>query len=61
VPVDPNAPVTTLSAALQRALQDARNAIIAKEKAMADGDWTAYGKADAALKNALDAAISASK
>ena len=61
VPVDPNAPVTTVSAALQRALQDARNAIIAKEKAMADGDWTAYGKADAALKNALDAAISASK
>ena len=60
-PVDPNAPVTTVSAALQRALQDARNAIIAKEKAMEDGDWAAYGKAETALKNALDAAISASK
>lgn len=61
VPVDPNAPVNVISPALQRALQDARNAMVAKEKAMADGDWAAYGKADTALKNALDAAISASK
>lgn len=60
-PVDPNAPVSTVSAALQRALQDARNAIIAKEKAMAEGDWTAFGKAEQALKNALDAALSAAK
>jgi len=61
VPVDPNTPVTTVSPALQRALQDARNAIVAREKALAEGDWTAYGKADAALKNALDAAIAAAK
>ena len=60
-PVDPSAPTTNVSAALKQALQDARSAILAKEKAMANGDWTAYGKAEAALKAALDAAIAASK
>lgn len=61
VPVDPAAPVVTGNAALQKALQQARNAMLAKDKAMAAGDWTAYGKAESALKLALEAAIAASK
>ncbi|MEN9955800.1 MAG: hypothetical protein RLY34_607, partial [Actinomycetota bacterium] len=61
VPVDPTAPVVTGNAALQKALQQARNAMLAKDKAMAAGDWTAYGKAESALKLALEAAIAASK
>ncbi len=66
VPTDPNAPVDSgssgsTSAALKNALLQARNAMIAKDKAMAAGDWTAYGKADAQLKAAIDAAIAASK
>lgn len=60
VPVDPGTPTTGVSAALKNALQQARTAMIAKDKAMAAGDWTAYGKADAQLKAALDAAIAAS-
>lgn len=56
-PGTPNAPATSNSAKLKQALQAARNAMIAKESAMAKGDWTAYGKADAALKVALDAAL----
>jgi hypothetical protein len=35
--------------------------MLAKDKAMAAGDWTAYGKAESALKLALEAAIAASK
>lgn len=61
VPVDPTEPVVTGNAALQKALQQARNAMLAKDKAMAAGDWTAYGKAESALKLALEAAIAASK
>jgi uncharacterized membrane protein (UPF0182 family) len=60
VPVDPSKPTTGTNAALKNALQQARNAMIAKDKAMAAGDWTAYGKADAQLKAALEAAIAAS-
>jgi hypothetical protein len=45
---------------LKQALQAARNAMIAKESAMTKGDWAAYGKADAALKAALDAALALS-
>jgi uncharacterized membrane protein (UPF0182 family) len=56
-PGTPNAPAASNSAKLKQALQAARNAMIAKESAMAKGDWAAYGKADAALKAALDAAL----
>jgi uncharacterized membrane protein (UPF0182 family) len=53
----PSAP----SAALKSALAQARQAMIDKEQAMTAGDWTAYGKAEKALKNAIDAALAASK
>ena len=59
-PGTPNAPATSNAAKLKQALQAARNAMIAKESAMAKGDWAAYGKADAALKAALDAALALS-
>lgn len=59
-PGTPNAPATSNSAKLKQALQAARNAMIAKESAMTKGDWAAYGKADAALKAALDAALALS-
>jgi uncharacterized membrane protein (UPF0182 family) len=59
-PGTPNAPATSNSAKLKQALQAARNAMIAKESAMSKGDWAAYGKADAALKAALDAALALS-
>jgi uncharacterized membrane protein (UPF0182 family) len=60
-PTDPTAPTTSKAAALKQALTAARNAMIAKDSAMAKGDWTAYGKAEAALKAALDAAVAASQ
>jgi uncharacterized membrane protein (UPF0182 family) len=60
-PVEPGTPIASGSSALQKALQQARNAMVAKEQALASGDWTAYGKAEAALKLAIDAAIAASK
>jgi uncharacterized membrane protein (UPF0182 family) len=59
-PADPNAPSAGTNAVLQQALQQARAAIAARESALANGDWAAYGKADAALKAALEAAIAAS-
>jgi uncharacterized protein len=49
------------SAALKAALSQARQAMIDKEQAMTAGDWTAYGKAEKALKLAIDAALAASK
>jgi uncharacterized membrane protein (UPF0182 family) len=49
------------SAALANALEQARVALLNKQAAMASGDWTAYGKADAALKKAIEAAIAANK
>ncbi len=49
------------SSALKVALAQARQAMIDKDQAMAAGDWTAYGKAEKALKNAIDAALAASK
>ena len=49
------------SAALKAALAQARQAMADKAQAMAVGDWTAYGKAEKALKNAIDAALAASK
>lgn len=53
-------PSTSNNAALKNALERARLAMAAKQKAMAAGDWTAYGKADAQLKAALEDAIAAS-
>lgn len=51
----------TASAALKAALAKARQAMIDKDQAMAAGDWAAYGKAEKALKSALDAALAATK
>ena len=59
-PGTPNTPAISNAAKLKQALQAARNAMIAKDSAMAKGDWAAYGKADAALKAALEAALAAS-
>ena len=49
------------SAALKAALAQARQAMLDKSQAMAAGDWTAYGKAEKALKIAIDAALAAAK
>ena len=49
------------NAALANALEQARVALLNKQAAMASGDWTAYGKADAALKKAIEEAIAANK
>jgi uncharacterized membrane protein (UPF0182 family) len=54
-------PTATPSAALKTALAQARQAMLDKAQAMASGDWTAYGKAEKALKIALDAALAAAK
>src|SRR5699024_6824967 len=42
---------------LSQALNDAREAIERSESAMADGDWAAYGRAQADLQNAIDRAL----
>jgi hypothetical protein len=56
----PTTPGTaTGSAALVAALQAARTAMVEKQAAMAAGDWTAYGKADAKLTAAINAALAA--
>ena len=60
-PIDPNKPVDANNAALKNALEKARLAMIAKESALSVGDWTAYGKADAQLKAAIDEALAALK
>ena len=52
--------VATGNAALNAALQAANKAISEKAAALAAGDWTAYGKADKALTQAIQAAIAAS-
>jgi uncharacterized membrane protein (UPF0182 family) len=52
---------TPSSPALKVALAQARQAMIDKDQAMAAGDWAAYGKAEKALKSAIDAALAASK
>ena len=44
---------------LAAALQAAKQAMADKAKAMAANDWAAYGKAEAALAKAIDAAIAA--
>ncbi|MGO3886643.1 MAG: UPF0182 family protein, partial [Mycetocola sp.] len=54
----PTAPATEAPAGdLSDALNDAKDAMAAKEKAMADGDWAAYGEADAKLNEALSRAL----
>ena len=52
---------TGVSAALANALVRAQQALSDKEAALAAGDWTAYGKADADLAKAIADAIAASK
>src|SRR5699024_9662447 len=42
---------------LDEVLQDARDAMSRSEEAMADGDWAAYGEAQADLQAALEEAI----
>lgn len=50
---------TTDNAALQQALNDAKQAMMARDAAMKAGDWEAYGIADKQLTAAIDAAIAA--
>jgi uncharacterized membrane protein (UPF0182 family) len=45
--------------ALKAALEKARLAVLAKNKALANSDWAAYGKADKALTDAINAALAA--
>src|SRR5699024_11730872 len=42
---------------LTEALEDARDAMQRSESAMADGDWAAYGQAQADLPTALERAL----
>jgi uncharacterized membrane protein (UPF0182 family) len=49
------------NAALTDALNRAAAALKAKQTALAEGDWTAYGEADAALAKAVADAIAAKK
>jgi uncharacterized membrane protein (UPF0182 family) len=46
--------------ALQLALNAAKQALADKAAAMQSGDWTAYGKAEAALTKAINQALAAS-
>jgi uncharacterized membrane protein (UPF0182 family) len=48
------------NAALTSALNAAKSAMAEKAAALAAGDWAAYGKAEAKLKAAIDAALAAS-
>ena len=57
-PVDPG---QTKAQQLATALAAAKQAMIDKDAAMRAGDWTAFGKADARLKAAIEAALAASK
>ena len=45
------------SAQLADALDEARDAMARSEEAMADGDWAAYGEAQADLQAALERAM----
>lgn len=47
------------SPALTQALADAQAALTARQAALAKGDWTAYGQADAKLQDALQRAVDA--
>lgn len=68
VPIDPGSGSTTGSGsnasantALKAALDRASQAIKDKQEALANSDWTAYGKAEKALDAAIAAALSAIK
>jgi uncharacterized membrane protein (UPF0182 family) len=56
--VTPSKPGTT-SAALVAALNAAKAAMAEKAAALAAGDWAAYGKAEAKLQRAIEAALAA--
>lgn len=56
-PETPDGSLTALEAALQQALE----AIREKEEALARGDWTAFGEAEAKLQAAIEAALAASE
>lgn len=64
-PVDPATPDAGTSTEkpsspeLQKALRDMKQAIADRDEAMKAGDWTAYGEADARLKEALTKALQA--
>jgi uncharacterized membrane protein (UPF0182 family) len=57
-PVDPG---QTNAQKLLSALAAAKQAMLDKDAAMKAGDWTAFGKADARLKAAIEAALAASE
>jgi uncharacterized membrane protein (UPF0182 family) len=50
---------TGTNAALRQALQEAQAALSARNQAMKNGDWSAYGTADQELQQAIAAAIAA--
>jgi uncharacterized membrane protein (UPF0182 family) len=47
------------SAELRNALRDMRQALADRDAAMQEGDWTAFGEADARLRDAIDRAMAA--
>jgi hypothetical protein len=47
------------NAALQQALQQAKQALVDRQAALKAGDWSAYGAADDRLQQALQAALAA--
>jgi uncharacterized membrane protein (UPF0182 family) len=51
----PTSPGTSVE--FQAALQQAKTALADRQAALAKGDWTAYGKADAELTKAIDALL----
>ncbi|MEY4417605.1 MAG: hypothetical protein RIQ88_43 [Actinomycetota bacterium] len=57
-PIDPG---LTNAQKLAKALADAKAALVEKDAALRAGDWSAYGKADAKLRAAIEAALAASK
>ena len=57
----PEQPGLTNAQKLAKALTDAKQAMLDRDAAMKSGDWAAYGKADARLKAAIEAALAASK
>ena len=57
----PDDPGQTDAERLAKALATAKQAMIEKDAALKAGDWTAFGKADAKLKAAIEAALAASK
>ncbi|MFF8844694.1 UPF0182 family protein [Streptomyces sp. NPDC015127] len=58
-PTEPTEPPATGDAALQDAIEDAQKAYSDGQAAMKRGDWTAYGKAQSALQEALQRAADA--